>query len=143
MDDHKKLFKHFGKERWFSMDEAMIFLALDPDKDGTKFAYGPRTMARRHARRDLQGYYLACPHNDRYRMIFTRNPELIVKQFRKDRATHRGSKDTLIELVSIAIEVGATDGIDFPQWLKLYEVEQHMEQKLLDIEAREAALAAA
>src|SRR6516165_9493838 len=101
MNDHQKLYKHFGSEAYFSMDEAMIFLQLNPSENGdrAKWAYGPRTMARRHARRDLDGYYLACPHNDKNRMIFTRDPELLMKQFRKDRATHRGSKDTLIELV--------------------------------------------
>jgi len=137
VEDHIKMFKHFGKEREFSMEEAMRFLNIE---SGPTFAYGARTAARRHARRDCQGYYLACPYNDRFRMIFTRNPELIAKQLRKDRATHRGSKDTLIELVSIGIEVGANDGIDFMKWLTLYRLEREMEQDLLDIELKRQEL---
>ena len=119
------------------MDDAMSVLNIEK---GLTFAYGARTAARRHARRDCQGYYLACPYNDRNRMIFTRNPELIAKQLRKDRATHRGSKDTLIELVSIGIEVGASDGIDFLKWLTLYQLERDMEQDLLDIETKRQEL---
>jgi hypothetical protein len=144
MEDHQRLLRKFGKEKEFSTDEAMEFLGLDPKKerDCNIFARGPRTLARVYAEEDMQGYYLACPYNDKNRLIFTRDPNLIWLQFAKDRRNRLGQARTLVVLARIAQDVGADDFINFDFWITTYHQSRAHEKKQVELEERERRIAA-
>jgi hypothetical protein len=143
----------FGREKEFTLQDAADFcfpLSSDASPQATehwysdrgrrdrriKWARTVRTDARKNASTEMRGFYLACPYGDQNRMIFTKQPDLLRRQFVKDRGNHRGQKDTLIELLRCVELIGGfdEDHIDIPGWMKLYALEREMEDKALRLE---------
>jgi hypothetical protein len=123
------------------MDEAMRFLDLDPniDADRHKFAYGPRTVARKRADLDLQGYFLVCL-GTMDRLMFTRNNrDALRTQWLRGRRLGIGVTETQIVLSEICIRAGVEEA-DIPEWQYEYMRHQRMTKKLLDLDARETKL---
>jgi hypothetical protein len=134
---HIRLFKHFKVEHQFTMQEAMQFLNCTEGY----FARVVRTDARKHARRDCEGYYLCCCDNSKDRFMFSKNPSVLTQQFKRGRGIHMGQRTTLLELMEVMFVEGcADDAIDVKVWSLRWQANHWEDLKNLDIEKRERRL---
>jgi hypothetical protein len=138
--DYVRLFDEFGPEKEFSDDAAIKFLGIIKREDWT---YGVRTEARKHPE-DIGGHYLCCPFGTQDRMIFTKNPMYLDRQFKRARNQRIGNTETLIPLINVMLTEGVIDSfLDLPWWVANYMLSHAQETKQIELEQRERELAAA
>src|SRR5262245_32202375 len=144
MEEHIKLFEHFGPERVFSTDEGMRALGYDPEDESERHAWarGPRTAARKRAYidKEFKGHMLCCL-GTKDEMIFTRDPDISLMQWLRGRRNKIGSNDTFIAYSQHCLDVGVESAEhDIEVWLWMAKASQKQYRRQLNIEAREAAL---
>jgi hypothetical protein len=144
-EQYHEVIKEVRFETYFAHDWAMILLGLDPKKkaDDQKFSRYVKARARQNVLKDpiLKKHYWACPDRDKNRYIFTKDKELLAKQFANDRRQRMAGARTLVPLSMLCEEMGVDTYVDFPWWGDEIGFSLRVEQEKLNVEEQQRELA--